>query len=508
MAFTIALLASLAVYLALYISRLDQVPPYLNQDEAGFGLASYLLATTGRDQIGNFLPPYIVYFDHRELGNAMICYLGIPFVAALGLSSTSLRLAMVLAGLISLILFGSLSWQITRNRWLSLAGMAMMALTPLFFIQSRIYLDPILTVPFITGWLLCLALFERSRNSRYILIASLVLGIGAYSYSTARMLMPMYLVLTLAILLVSRGCSGRTALSAIGIFVLCLLPMIGFVIQNGDLYTARIRDISWLTRGGVAPQAPVSTFLAHYLAHFDPVDLFISGDRSPIHSTGQAGVFLRGTVPLALLGLVTLAGSAIRQRSRLAMLLLAAFVLFPVPNALLAEVHRPVRAAHLIPLYLVVCIVGLEAVVGARFVRSRANVVLVGVMMVLAVESTPFFVDYFTGYPLRAVANDYFNGNKPQAFQAIMEKSPQGFYYDKEDSMDSTFALFFQAAHGYSGSSRAIEPSQSAELSPGTWLLTRRPEKYSGLFDEVMSIPEAAEGPRGEYVLMRRRGPS
>lgn len=506
LAFSVAALTSLVAYVALYTWRLDQVPPYLNQDEAGFGLASYLLATTGRDQFGNFLPPYIVYFDHRELGNAMICYLGIPFVVALGLSSTSLRLAMVVAGLISLILFGSLSWHITRNRWLSLAGLGMMALTPLFFVQSRIYLDPILIVPFITGWLLCLALFERSRDSRYILIASLVLGIGAYSYSTARMLMPMYLVLTLVAIRVSGSRSWKTVLGAAGIFVLCMVPMMIFVIQNGELYTARIRDISWLTRGGITPKAPVSTYVAHYLVHFDPLDLFVSGDRSPIHSTGRAGMFLRGTVPLAMLGLVTLAMSVIRQRSRFALLLLAALALFPVPNALLVEVHRPVRAAHLIPLYLTVCMVGLLAILHEFPVeRMRGKLVLAGVAVLLAMEFTPFYQDYLAEYPIRAVSADYFNGNKPLAFRAVMGMDGNEFYLDREDTMDSTFAGFFQVAYAYQGTIRLVEPSNAGTVPSGALLLTRRQAKYGDLFEEVAAIPEIAAGIRGPYVVLRKR---
>ncbi len=73
-AFIGACVGSAAIILFLYTWRVGQVPPYLNQDEAGFGLASYLLSTTGHDYFGNWLPPYIVYFDHRELGNAMISY--------------------------------------------------------------------------------------------------------------------------------------------------------------------------------------------------------------------------------------------------------------------------------------------------------------------------------------------------------------------------------------------------------------------------------------------------
>ncbi len=72
--FAVACALSLLVIVLLYTQCLDQSPPYLNRDEAGFGLASYLLATTGRDYYGNLLPPYITYSDRPELGNAILCY--------------------------------------------------------------------------------------------------------------------------------------------------------------------------------------------------------------------------------------------------------------------------------------------------------------------------------------------------------------------------------------------------------------------------------------------------
>ena len=122
LSFILGALGTAALLLVLYYWRLDQAPPYLNQDEAGFGLASYLLSTTGRDYYGNLLPVYVGYFENHQIAGAMIAYWAIPFTKALGLSVVSLRASMATAGILSLALFAYLGWRLWKNRWVSLAG--------------------------------------------------------------------------------------------------------------------------------------------------------------------------------------------------------------------------------------------------------------------------------------------------------------------------------------------------------------------------------------------------
>ncbi len=500
--FVVACTCTVAILALLFTWCLEQAPPYLNQDEAGFGLASYLLATSSRDAFGNFLPVFILYFDHGELGNALICYWAIPFVKLIGLSPVSLRLSMVAAGMVSLLLFGVLSWKLTRDRWVSLLGVWLLATSPLFFIQSRIFLDPLLTVPFVIGWLICLAQFDSSGDRRHLLLASVVLGVGAYSYSTARMLMPLYLGVTLVAHIVSGRCCWRTAAISLGIYALLMLPMLGFAVANRDSYGSRFWILTWF--GRPESSTPVSTYLVHYMAHFDPVDLFVTGDSSLVHSTGRAGAFPMASLPLAAVGVVSTLRRVLRERSIVCAIVLLALILFPVPTALLAEMHRLARAAHLIPLYVLLCVMGLYTLVVALRRWPMARLLLAGIGILWLVEVSLFLRDYYTQYPARVVAENYSLGNRPLAFRTLMETGAETLYVDREDSMMSSYAHFFQIECGYAGTVSMVKPAEAAKIPLGGLLLTRRPEKFEVPLEVIARIPEIAPDVPNYYVLRRQ----
>jgi hypothetical protein len=153
--FVALLVATAGIMSLIYTWKLDQAQPYLNQDEAGFGINVYLLSTTRHDYFGNQLPIYIGYLDNHQLGGAFQAYWAIPFVRALGLSVFSIRLSVALIGLLALVLFAFLAWRLSGSRWICLLGVWVLGATPLFFMLSRVFLDGVVTVPlshFINGF--------------------------------------------------------------------------------------------------------------------------------------------------------------------------------------------------------------------------------------------------------------------------------------------------------------------------------------------------------------------
>lgn len=423
----------------------------------------------------------------------------------MGLSIASVRLSMAAAGLLTLVLFGVLAWELTRHRWVSLLSVWVLGTSPLFFIQSRIFLDPLLVAPFVVGWLICIVRFERNGHQRVLVWAAVFLGIGYYSYSVARMLMPVYLAMTLLLCGISRRCSMRTAASMAGLFTLLLVPALTFAIQNGGLYLDRFRSISWLT-----PECPPTTaivnYLTHYVAHFDPTDLFLKGDSSLVHSTGRAGVFLISTLPLAAAGTAWLAYQTIRGRDKLSALILVLLLSFPIPNALLAELHRPVRAAHILPIYALICVVGMHAAATGLWRKRAGRVLLVGLAVLYMAEAARFFQDYYTTYPYRLVATGHFKGNKPLAFRTIMASGASEIYLEWEEPIFPTYVRFFQLMYGYEGSAHMVQSADASGIPAGALLLTRQPSRHMDSFERVVDIPELAAND-WRYTIMRKRGP-
>lgn len=505
--FLFSVLATTALLFALYYWRLGQSPPYLHQDEAGFGLASFLLSTTGRDYYGSLLPVYVGYFENHQIGGAMIAYWAIPFIGVLGLSVTSLRASMATASLLSLGLFALLGWRLWENRWVSLTGVWILATSPLFFIQSRLFLELFLPIPFIVGWLIGVVEFERRGDERLLLLFSVILGLGFYSYGTARMIMPVYLGLTLVVYRLKGTCSWRTFAGAVVTYGLMMVPAVAFALQDPSLYMARFEGLSWLT-GGPAPYSIVATYLHHFLACVDPSDLFIRGDSSLVHSTGRAGVYMLASLPFAAVGSVGLAARAVLKRDTLAILVLLAFLLFPAPLALLSETHAPARATYAVPIYALICVNGLVSV--AEFCRRNhpARLVLAILMLVYVVEAGEFFADYFGGYPARAVARGVFNGNKPAAFRLLLQDAPtEGVYFDFEDTTSLTYAKLFSAEYGFKGSILPVTPSSGRDLPAGARVLTLRPKEFGASFKESAVAPEIVSGVP-DYTILTKRGPA
>lgn len=491
----------------LYTRDLADVPPYLVQDEAGLGLGAYLLATTGRDYFGNLLPPYVGYLDNHQLGGALVAYWAIPFIKAIGLSVETIRLSMATLGLLSVAASSYLAWTTLHNRWLALLGAWLLGTTPIFFMQSRVFLEVLMPVPFVVGWLICVQQIGSRRANRALLLAAAALGIGFYAYGTARAAMPMYLGLTLVLVLISRRCSWRAAAAAGLVFGSLMVPALVMAAGEPALYVHRFQELTWL-RGDMEVQEVVATFLRQYAAILSPSDLFVHGDSSLVHSTGRAGAFLASTFPLALAGIVRLVRRSASEREPLHLLLPIALALSPVPIALIAELHAPARATYAAPIYLALCLVGAKVLVEGSSLRRLGRGAFALVLATMAFEAVAFFADYFTAYPARSVAQLEFNGNKPGGFRALLAlgAGEKQVYYDVEDAATTTFARFFRAEAGYDGEVFPAPPEWRDRLPPGALLLTARPSAYGHGFQVVSTIPEFAPGREPPVVLRRVDG--
>src|SRR3989339_1483713 len=84
-----------------FVSRLlylNYSPPSFNWDEAALGYNAYSLLMTGADEYGSKWPIVLRSFDDYK--GAVYAYAAIPFIKALGLTETAVRLPSALAGVV------------------------------------------------------------------------------------------------------------------------------------------------------------------------------------------------------------------------------------------------------------------------------------------------------------------------------------------------------------------------------------------------------------------------
>jgi 4-amino-4-deoxy-L-arabinose transferase-like glycosyltransferase len=200
-----------ALTMSLYALGLAVSPPHLTHDEIKFALQAKSIADTGRDINGRFLPLYFVE-PGFSVGRDPICiYVMAAVLRVLPLSEISIRLSTVLVGAIGVGLTFVLAALLFQRSSIAWAAAALVALTPTYYIHSRLALSVIYPVPFTLAWLVALVLYLSRGQVRYAVACGVILGLGVYSYLAAAIMMPLYLVATVVTLLVRGDRRGVAA---------------------------------------------------------------------------------------------------------------------------------------------------------------------------------------------------------------------------------------------------------------------------------------------------------
>jgi hypothetical protein len=244
-------------------------------------------------------------------------------------------------------IFGGAGWGIVTG--------ALFASTPLIWRQFQIAPSSLYPLPFVIGWLVAVAQFQATRAPRWLAVAGALLGAGVYTSHPAAVMMPLYLLLTIAVFAYSPNASvGRLAVfvgafaAAAGPFVLSLVldpARFRNIVNASRLYDANrfnvlqgMREMaSWV---GLTARSEV------YYDYFNPAFLFITG-----------GVLLWPLVVLIPAGLYHI---AISETTPLTWLSLGGFFVAPFAAALTAAAPMPGRIMFITPFAAIVSVYGVQ----------------------------------------------------------------------------------------------------------------------------------------------------
>jgi 4-amino-4-deoxy-L-arabinose transferase-like glycosyltransferase len=374
-----------------YFARLHAAPIFLNRDEVFFALDARAIAATGRDTYGRFLPLFFQMNDQR-FGSPMwfqpLLMYGIALsLKVLPFSEQAIRVPMAIAGVLDVVLMYFIGALVFETEILAVVAAALVAMTPAHFIFSRVATDYQAPVPFILGWLLSLLLYCRSNNPRHLFVAGVILGIGTFSYIAAYALMPLYLLLTCALLFQKHEPLKRfwTLAAAYATPLACAVPFL-------LLHPSVVRDVAVrFQRIQPDPSAGLVNlrrFLdapAIYAGIWNPRLLFIDGPERTMHTTWLAGVFLVALAALLLVGTVRAIRQPLSQRS---LLLLGGLLLAPIPASLVGENEAIRRALAMVPFAVLLAVSGLEYLWTAEHGRARRIVFVVLWSIPIALAAT------------------------------------------------------------------------------------------------------------------------
>lgn len=358
------LAAVAAIAAALHVIGLDRVPIHLHHDEVYFGLIADSVAHSLKDPQGRLLPLLFQMADTNHWYPPLHIYFTALWVRALSVSDVVVRLPNAFVGVANVMLMFFAARRLFASDRLGLAAAAMLVMTPAHFINSRISTDSLYPVTFILLWLLLLLRYLGRPATARLVAVTVVLGIGMYAYIASVIMMPIYFLLTLA-LLVAEGKGARELTTASMAFAITVIPGVVFAATHPEIvgnYASKYQLTSagpqlnpfQMAREALTPWN-ISDHLNLFHSSFSPGYLFVTGGSNLAHSTRVAGVFLAPMAILIAAGIV----AVIRRSRPMNVLVLAGFLTAPLAATLVREEFAIPRMLGLLPFGVLLATLGL-----------------------------------------------------------------------------------------------------------------------------------------------------
>lgn len=448
-------LVAMSLACALRLARLDSVPVSLYCDEAFSGYEAYCLLHTGHDSRGVLLPLFFDIFG-KGWGEPLYVYLTVPAVAVLGLTPFATRLVAALAGTLAVPLTGLMVAALLRGRGdpraSSRAGIAasfLMAISPWSFHLSRVaFQASLLPLMLAAGfWLAARGLAQDRRAS--LVAGAALLGLSLYTYTIARLAMP--LLLAGFVWTHRQRLFGvwRPAVAAGLTLAGLAFPIAFFSLTSQG--RQRLSDVSIVTRPEIAAAGPARIAAAvgsNYLSYYSLPFLLTEGDTNLRHSIRGHGMLHPHEVALLALGIVVCAAS----RSGGGLFLLWWLLVYAVPASLTVDPRHAVRAICGLPgLY---AIEGVGAALlwgaavdprGSRVRRSVSHALVIALAAASIVPVLGYFEDYFTQYPVYSGAAWQYGLKEVYDYVESVNGTHDSVYITRYEDFPFIQLLFYRA---------------------------------------------------------------
>lgn len=460
MAGLLACLLALVVWV--HLVRLADVPRGLFVDESSIGLNALSIAESGRDEHGVRFPIYFRAFG--EYKNPVYIYAAALVFKLAGASVQTLRLS---SFLFFLVLLGGV-WRLARQLVpgsppTELWAVAGVGLLPWFFTVSRIAFE-VISQPATIVWVLCLAwaVYKPDRPRLWLaFVLGMAAGFSIYTYSTARLLTPVFL-LTLVAAYAPQRYWRRHVLVVAGAAA-AAIPYIVFALHRPGALVKRFRQITYIFKKSLSIPEKIGIFSESYWHYWSPRYLLFEGDPNRRNSTGHAGEVYFVVLALAIAGLVWAARRRADGDRRFVWLLALNLLAAPVAAALTTR-HSALRSI-LLGLYLLVFSCFGFALLTRIQESWKRRAALTAVALILAFEAGRYLRYYFGPYvrvSVRAFQSYDFQG----ALATAIRQKPSRIIVSRQANHPGTHLHFY---------SRLLPPHQDIPM------LVARPRAEPGI---------------------------
>lgn len=399
--------------------KLDSFPVSLNWDEVSHGFNAYSILMTGKDEWGRSFPLIFRAFGDYKL--PAYIYLSVLPVWLFGLTPLAVRFISALAGTLAIpgiyylanILFPNFSLNISKTKInLGLLSAFILAILPWHFFISRPALEANLSLTLIIfGFYFLIRYFENTSSP---LPAVIFLGLSLHTYNTARVFVPLLVIVSLLIYRPKFRLDLRTGPALL--LALLFSGLVIFQVYLGE-GTARYEKLKILSPSTVfqigesraksdlpslvarvAYNRPVfflTTFGRNYLGYFSPA--FYSQRWGAQYQFAVPGQNLL-TLPIYLLAFLGFFSyiSRIKDDKNFRLLYLWIF-LSPIAAALTIDPPQALRPNPMIPAIVILACFGLSRLL---FIFPEKKKILIFLLLTLwfIISFGYYLSDYFGTY--------------------------------------------------------------------------------------------------------------
>lgn len=378
--YLIFLIVILAFVLRFY--RLGEVPQGFHQDEISQSYNAFSILKTGKDKYGQFLP--ILFRSFGSYQPPVYTYITPIPIYFFGNTIFAARSTSAIFGVFTVIVTYLLVELLSKKRYkenLALMSSFVVAISPWAIHFSRRVVEGNLGLTF---FLLALYFFLRSlKEIKFIIPASILLGISTHAYYSERLIVVIFLPFFLFYFRKYYLEHKKLVFYGLLSFGLTLLPH--FVTVVTGAFAARLDQVGTAGNGF----SFFVEFTKHFVGYFSPLYLFSDAGSGLARVSPNLGVFFSWFVVPFLVGLYVLAKFIDNKYTKF-LLIFAVILLIPV--SLTGDIFYPLRALEFFWLLSVVIAIGILEI--GLIVKS--NLIKLLVLSVLVIYSLfNFYVSYF-----------------------------------------------------------------------------------------------------------------
>jgi hypothetical protein len=413
------------------------LPPSLNPDEVSSGVDAFSLYRFGVDRNAVSFPVHFISWGGGQ--NALYAYLMIPFIALGGLTPITVRLPMLITGLLSLPLVYYIAKR-TMGEKAALFALFLVAISPWHIMLSRWGLESNL-LPFV--FLIAYAsLLKSELHNRWFIISGLFFGVSLYAYGTAYVAAPFMLGCGTLVLLRWGRVHWKNLLLGLAGFTVVGLPIALFVLINSlELESIHLRFITIPRLVGTPRYETVSLIfggnfqaLAYNLRSF-LVLLWGQSDGLIWNTIESYGYLYKVTFPIAVIGLMRLVKER-RAAYPVERTLLLAWLAAGLALGLLQPAN--INRVNIIFVPLILC-----TAFAVDWIPARLKVVNLVVVLTFLAGLALFTRDYHAEVYRREAAASFFSGLLP-ALDLARQTDQSPICVTKDVNMPYIYVLFVE----------------------------------------------------------------